>query len=101
MNNVSIIISEAHCSLRSELYSLFCSDEILLEKAVISYSSNFNAILIPQAYLTLFDNGRGNLERNFSSARVFEINVVSLHKLFFIDFFLVVIIIYICYFSYF
>ena len=83
MNNVSIIISEAHCSLRSELCSLFCSVELLLQKTVISYSSNFNAILITQAYLALFDNGRGNLERNFRSARVFKLNVVSLHKVIF------------------
>ena len=32
----------------------------------------FNARLITQAYLVIFDNGGGNLERNFSSARAFE-----------------------------
>ena len=32
----------------------------------------FNARLITQAYLVLFDNGGGNLERDFSSARAFE-----------------------------
>ena len=29
-------------------------------------------IIITQAYLVLFDNGGGNLERDFSSGRVFE-----------------------------
>ena len=33
-------------------------------------SRNFNARLITQAFLALFDNGGGNLERNYSSARV-------------------------------
>ena len=32
----------------------------------------FNARLIAQAYLVIFDNGGGNLERDFSSARAFE-----------------------------
>ena len=32
----------------------------------------FNARLITQAYLVIFDNGGGNLERDFSSARAFE-----------------------------
>ena len=32
----------------------------------------FNAILITQAYHVLFDNGGGNLEREFSSARAFD-----------------------------
>ena len=32
----------------------------------------FNARLITQAYLVIFDNGGGNLERVFSSARAFE-----------------------------
>ena len=32
----------------------------------------FNARLIIQAYLVIFDNGGGNLERDFSSARAFE-----------------------------
>ena len=32
----------------------------------------FNARLIVQAYLALFDNGGGYLERNFSSYRAFE-----------------------------
>ena len=33
----------------------------------------FNARLITQAYLALFDNGEGNLEHDFSSARAFEL----------------------------
>ena len=32
----------------------------------------FNARLITQAYLVLSDSGGGNLERDFSSARAFE-----------------------------
>ena len=32
----------------------------------------FNARLITQAHLVIFDNGGGNLERDFSSARAFE-----------------------------
>ena len=32
----------------------------------------FNARLITQAYLDIFDNGGGNLERDFSSSRAFE-----------------------------
>ena len=32
----------------------------------------FNARLITQAYLVSFDNGGGHLERDFSSARAFE-----------------------------
>ena len=32
----------------------------------------FNARLITQAYLVIFDNGGGNLERDFCSARAFE-----------------------------
>ena len=32
----------------------------------------FNARLITRAYLELFDNGGRNLERDFSSARAFE-----------------------------
>ena len=32
----------------------------------------FNARLITQAYLVIFDNGGGNLERDFNSARAFE-----------------------------
>ena len=31
----------------------------------------FNARLLTQAYLVIFDNGGGNLERDFSSARAF------------------------------
>ena len=33
---------------------------------------SFNVRIITQAYLALFDNGGGNLERDFSSARAFE-----------------------------
>ena len=33
----------------------------------------FNARLITQAYLVIFDNGGGNLERDFSSARAFDL----------------------------
>ena len=33
----------------------------------------FNSKLITQAYLLLLDKGGGNLERDFSSARAFEI----------------------------
>ena len=33
----------------------------------------FNARLITQAYLVTFDNVGGNLERDFSSARAFEV----------------------------
>ena len=32
----------------------------------------FNVRIITEAYLALFDNGGGNLERDFSSARDFE-----------------------------
>ena len=32
----------------------------------------FNVRIITQAYLALFDNGGGNLELDFSSARAFE-----------------------------
>ena len=32
----------------------------------------FNARLITQAYLVIFDDGGGNFERDFSSARAFE-----------------------------
>ena len=31
-----------------------------------------NARLVAQAYLVIFDNGGGNLERDVSSARAFE-----------------------------
>ena len=31
-----------------------------------------NSRLITQAYLVIFDNGGGNLERDFCSARAFE-----------------------------
>ena len=40
----------------------------------------FNARLITQAYLVIFDNGGGNLERDFSSARALE--MLSLKLLF-------------------
>ena len=33
---------------------------------------NFNVRIFTQAYLALFDNGGGNLECDYSSARAFE-----------------------------
>ena len=35
-------------------------------------STTFNARLISQAFFVIFDNGGGNLERDFCSARAFE-----------------------------
>ena len=37
------------------------------------FSVTFNARLITQAYLVIFDNGGGNLERDFSSAPASEL----------------------------
>ena len=67
LRNLKVLEEDGDSSLRSESCSLFCFVE-LLEEAVFSYSSAFNARLITRAYLVLFDNGGGNLERDFSSA---------------------------------
>ena len=64
-----LALQDSEGSFRSESCSLFCVPESLEEK-FFSYSSN--ARLITQAYLVIFDNGGGNLERDFSSARAFE-----------------------------
>ena len=40
--------------------------------SIYIYIQTFNARLITQAYLVIFDNGGGNLERDFSSVRAFE-----------------------------
>ena len=41
-------------------------------KSFLGTLQTFNARLISQAHLATFDNGGGNLERDFSSARAFE-----------------------------
>ena len=48
---------------------------VLLNYWMKSFSvslQTFKARLITQAYLVIFDNGGGNLERDFSSGRAFE-----------------------------
>ena len=39
---------------------------------IMRYVIIVHYIFITQAYLVIFDNGGGNLERDFSSARAFE-----------------------------
>ena len=50
---------------------MICFVELLEERLSVTLQT-FNARLITQAYLALFNNGGGNLERDFSSARAFE-----------------------------
>ena len=60
-------------SFRCESCSLFCVDLLNYWRKRFSVTlQTFNARLITQAYLVIFDNGGGNLERDFSSARASE-----------------------------
>ena len=53
------------------MFLILCCAELLEETFSVTLQT-FNARLITQAYLVIFNNGGGNLERDFSSARAFE-----------------------------
>ena len=67
--------------IKSVMAMTFIKPEVLLKcmaNLIETSSSIFinvfhvQAFVITQAYLVIFDNGGGNLERDFSSARAFE-----------------------------